>query len=85
MPCKQKRLAEEHKDAYSDSEKAIIGAVLPGSRLPDRWAAVERIYKEAGANAVFKTYPDIGHGTDGAMNKAVADFLRQYANNGQGR
>jgi dienelactone hydrolase len=70
--------AEEHKDAYSDSEKAVIAAVLPGKMLPDRWAAVERMYNKAGAHAVFRTYPAIGHGTDGAMNKDVAEFLRQY-------
>jgi predicted esterase len=46
--------------------------------LPDRWAVVERLYKSSGANAEFKTYPGIGHGTDAAMNQEVANFLRQY-------
>jgi hypothetical protein len=71
--------APEHEDAYSDAEKAVIGSVLGGKMLPDRWAAVERLYKMSGATAEFKTYPNIGHGTDRAMNEEVANFLGQHS------
>lgn len=71
--------APEHKDAYSDADKAVIGSVLSAKMMPDRWAAVERFYKASGATAEFKTYPNIGHGTDRAMNEAVAKFLGQYS------
>jgi len=71
--------APEHKDAYSDAEKAVIGSVLSGRMMPDRWAAVERFYKMSGAAAEFKTYPNIGHGTDRAMNEEVANFLAQHS------
>jgi pimeloyl-ACP methyl ester carboxylesterase len=71
--------APENEDAYSDGERAVIGSVLSSRMMPDRWAAVERLYKTSGATAVFKTYPNIGHGTDRAMNEEVANFLRQYS------
>jgi pimeloyl-ACP methyl ester carboxylesterase len=71
--------AAQFDDAYSEPEKVIVRSVMGAVMLPTRWTSVERLYKSAGANVVFKTYPNIGHGTDRTINNDVAAFLKQWS------
>ena len=44
--------------------------------MPDRWEAVQAVYLSEKVPIQFKTYPGIGHGTDGRINREVAEFFR---------
>jgi len=63
-------------DAYSAEERQAVFAALGASMQPDRWAAVQELYLASGANITFRTYPGMGHGTNGAINEEVAEFFR---------
>lgn len=65
------------EDAYSNGERQIIFKVLGKKMMPDRWVKCDSIYASNGINATFKTYPDIGHGTNGEMNSEIADFFKK--------
>jgi hypothetical protein len=66
-----------YDDAYSDEERAIIFDVVGKKMMPDRWEAVQAVYQRQKVSARFKTYPGIGHGTNGNINTEVAEFFRQ--------
>jgi predicted esterase len=42
---------------------------------PDRWQKAQAIYRAAGANVQFRTYAGVGHGTNGAIHREMADFF----------
>jgi hypothetical protein len=63
-------------DAFSDAEKAIIRAVIGERMQPDRWRTCEAVYAALDTRAVFRTYPDLGHGTDAAANADIVEFVR---------
>ena len=65
-----------YKDAYSDEERTLVFELLGRKMMPDRWEAVQAVYGAEKVPIQFKTYPDIGHGTDGKINKEVAEFFR---------
>jgi hypothetical protein len=65
-----------HHDAYSDEERALIFKLLGRTMMPDRWKAVEAVYQKQHAPVLFKTYEGIGHGTNGTINREVAEFYR---------
>lgn len=65
-----------HEDAYSTEERALIFEVVGEKMMPDRWEAVQAVYQTEKVPIQFKTYPGIGHGTDGRINKEVAEFFR---------
>ena len=44
-------------DAYSDSDRAIVHRLLGKDLIPTRWAAVQKVYKQQGIEAEFRTYP----------------------------
>jgi dienelactone hydrolase len=64
-------------DGYSESERAIVFKVLGEKMQPDRWTHMQKLYREAGANATFRTYEHMGHGTDGQINGEIAEFFRK--------
>lgn len=64
-------------DGYSDDDRRAVYAVLGERMQPDRWEAVQAIYRASGANAVFRTYPGVGHQTTGAMHRDVGQFFRE--------
>jgi len=66
-----------HDDAYSEEERAVIFEVVGKNMMPDRWAAVQTVYESQKVSARFKTYPGIGHGTNGTINTEVAEFFRK--------
>lgn len=65
-------------DAYSDSDREIVYKVLGKEMMPKRWIVVQEIYKKSCANVRFKTYEGIGHGTNGSMNREIAEFLQEF-------
>lgn len=64
-------------DGYSASERAIVFQVLGEKMQPDRWTRMQKLYSEAGANATFRTYGHMGHGTDGQINGEIVEFFRR--------
>jgi hypothetical protein len=68
--------AVEFDDAFSAGERERVYQVLGRAMLPTRWERCEAIYGSARANAVFRIYPGIGHGTDGAIRREVVEFFR---------
>lgn len=72
--------AVQFDDAYNSEERKIINATL-GDNVQDRWRDCQRIYKELGVSAQFKTYANIGHWTTGAMNLATIMFFLNIHNN----
>lgn len=64
-------------DGYSESERAIVFNVLGKAMQPDRWTHMQKLYREAAANATFRTYEHMGHGTDGQINGEIAEFFRK--------
>jgi hypothetical protein len=67
--------AVQHDDAYSDEERSLVFSLL-GEKMPDRWQAVQAVYQREKTSVEFRTYPGIGHGTDGKINSDVAEFFR---------
>ena len=76
MGAEETNDAVVHNDAYSDEERALIFELLGRKMMPDRWEAVQAVYQSEKVPIQFKTYPGIGHGTDGRINKEVAEFFR---------
>jgi pimeloyl-ACP methyl ester carboxylesterase len=64
-----------YSDSYDDRERRIVRSLF-GDTPVGRWGAAEAIYAEAGANAVFHTYRDLGHGIS---NGEVLDIRRFLA------
>ena len=63
-------------DGYEESEKEIVFRAIGEKMQPDRWEHCQSIYRAAGANATFRTYEGIGHGTDGRIGLEITEFLR---------
>jgi hypothetical protein len=74
--------AVQFDDSYSQDDRTIIHDSIGRTMMPDRWLQCERIYAQAGACATFRTYPDLGHGTNGRVHADVAEFLRQAVASG---
>jgi len=70
--------ALKYDDGYDDAERAIVYGTLGEAMQPDRWQRVQAIYKEAGANATFRTYEKVGHWTDQTINSELTEFFRQF-------
>jgi dienelactone hydrolase len=65
-------------DGYTDSERATVFRVIGEKMQPDRWERCQAVYREAGANVTFTTYPDVGHVTNPLMVAVIIDFLRSH-------
>ena len=65
-----------HEDAYSPEERSLVFTLLGEKMMPDRWQAVQAVYQSEKIPVEFRTYPGIGHGTDGKINSEVAEFFR---------
>ncbi len=64
-------------DAYSAEERQLVYDLM-GKYLPERWAFVQKVYKDEGIEADFRTYNGIGHGTDRKINNDLVEFFRKY-------
>ena len=72
--------AVKYDDAYNDSERKIVFDLMGEQLIPERWGFVEKIYQENKFNARFKTYPNMGHGTDAKINGEISAFLKKNSN-----
>jgi pimeloyl-ACP methyl ester carboxylesterase len=62
-------------DAYTDAQRRTILLEIGIRMLPDRWERCQTLYRSAGAEATFKTYPNVGHWTNGTIHADIARFL----------
>lgn len=69
--------AVQFDDGYSDDERKLVFTILGEKMQPDRWRRCQELYRKAGANATFRTYPHIGHGTDQKINDEITEFFRR--------
>ncbi len=72
--------AVKYDDGYSDSERKIVFDLMGEQLIPERWGFVENIYQENKVNAIFKTYPNMGHGTDLKINDEITTFIKENSN-----
>jgi hypothetical protein len=72
--------AVQFDDAYSLNDRTLIFSLIGRKMLPDRWMAVEQIYHSEGANVRFTIFSGIGHGTDGRIHTALANFFISAVN-----
>lgn len=66
-----------YDDAYPEPERSLVFNLFGRKMMPDRWNAVQAIYGQQKLPIEFKTYPGIGHGTDGKIHGEVTDFFRR--------
>lgn len=66
--------AVQFDDAYSKKERKIINENI-GAKVQERYLACQKIYREKGINATFKTYETVGHWTTAAVNLEVIKFF----------
>jgi hypothetical protein len=65
-------------DGYSEEERALVYELMGKQMIPQRWSFMETQYRTAGVKGEFRTYPNIGHGTDLKMLDDLVDFFRRY-------
>jgi hypothetical protein len=65
-------------DAYNAEEREQIYTLMGKSLIPQRWAFMEKVYKENGVKAEFRTYNHMGHGTDEKINNDLVQFFRRH-------
>jgi len=70
------------KYTYGYEGTGPVETITPPGQKPwemeytNRWEAVQAVYQSEKVPIQFKTYSGIGHGTDGRINKEVAEFFR---------
>lgn len=69
--------AVKFDDAYSEEERKTIHSVLGQKMQPERWTKCQDIYKENNVNVVFKTYENIGHGTNLKIHNDILSFVKE--------
>lgn len=67
--------AVQFSDGYSRRERRAIHRLLGEQSNPDRWDRVQALYRESGAAVTFRTYAEVGHWTDGKINREIAEFF----------
>lgn len=68
-----------YDDAYPEPERSLVFELFGRKMMPDRWEAVQAVYREQKLPFQFKTYLGYGHETDGKINGEVAEFFRRVA------
>ena len=64
-------------DAYSDAERLIAYRLLGERMQPERWERNQSLYREAGANVTFRTYPGLAHTISPPIPADVVEFFRR--------
>jgi predicted esterase len=62
------------RDGYDTEDEALAMRLL-GRTPVERWSLAERMYRDAGANAIFRLYPDVGHDVMDNMDSDVLEFF----------
>ena len=63
-------------DGYSQEERALVFSVIGEQMQPDRWERCQALYWRAGATVMFRTYANIGHGTNNEVAGELVQFFR---------
>jgi hypothetical protein len=66
-------------DAYSKEERKIVYELMGKQMIPQRWDFIREVYLKNNVRADFRTYPQIGHGTDLKINNDLVDFFRAHS------
>lgn len=66
-----------YDDGYPEPERSLVFNLFSGKMMPDRWEAVQAVYREQKLPVLFKTFSGIGHGTDRKIHVELADFFRR--------
>lgn len=69
--------AANYDDAYSELERQVIFSVMGRNMQPDRWQFCQDVYSKLDANAVFKTYEGVGHGTNLQIHNDILAFIKE--------
>ncbi|MFD2247401.1 alpha/beta hydrolase family protein [Pontibacter ruber] len=65
-------------DGYTKEEREIVYRLMGKQLVPQRWQFVEQVYIKNNIEADFRTYPNIGHGTDLQINNDLVEFFRKH-------
>lgn len=66
--------AVQYDDAYDEAERENINTNI-GSKVQERYVACQKVYKDNGINAIFKSYDKVGHWTTSEVNLEVIMFF----------
>jgi hypothetical protein len=69
--------AAAFSDGYSEEESKQVYDLMGRTLVPERWSFMENIYRKNKIQAEFRTYPNIGHGTDKKINDDLVEFFRK--------
>lgn len=70
--------AAAYDDGYSKEERELVYELMGKQMIPQRWEFVQLIYRQNKIQADFRTYPNMGHGTDLKINTDLVEFFRKY-------
>lgn len=68
--------AVDFDDAYSSMDRQTIHSLLGRRMIPERWQACEDVYRSFKAPARFRTYANLGHGTNRLVHQECTEFIR---------
>lgn len=71
--------AVDFDDSYSSMDRHTIHSLLGRRMIPDRWQACEDVYRSIQAPARFRTFANLGHGTNRLVHQACAAFVLEAA------
>ena len=66
-------------DAYSSEDVELIHLLFGARMLPDRWNAVQQVFRASGASVQFATYQRIGHSVDERIFADLTQFFKKAA------
>ena len=65
-------------DAYSKEDRELVYELMGKQLIPQRWQFIQTVYQQNNVQAEFRSYKNIGHGTDLKINNDLVDFFRQF-------
>jgi pimeloyl-ACP methyl ester carboxylesterase len=69
--------AVDFDDSYSSMDRQSIHGLLGKKMIPDRWEACENVYRKFNAPVRFRTFPNLGHGTNRLVHHECAAFITE--------
>lgn len=64
-------------DSYDDEDREVV-LPLFGQKPVDRWETIRSLYQQAGLNAEFKLYPNVGHTIDARIREDILLFMKKH-------
>jgi hypothetical protein len=69
--------AAAFSDGYSAEESKQVYEMMGKTLVPERWSFMQQMYWQNNVLAEFRTYPNIGHGTDKKINDDLVEFFKK--------